>query len=66
MSWKIYLFFVIPTLNYVSTILKNKDANESGADDKAAQFIHYAAVALTAIANDEPMPDLPLTLKETL
>ncbi len=63
-NWKLYLMFIAPLLNQVSIILANKDTNDVGPDDTAAEFLHYAAVAITAIVNDQPLPTLPASLKQ--
>lgn len=61
--WKMLLFVVAPLLESVSAILKNKDADDIGPDDKAAQFLHYAAVAVAAIRDEQPLPTMPASLK---
>jgi hypothetical protein len=61
--WKFYLLMAAPLLEAVSKTLKNKDADDVGPDDRAAAFLHYAAVAITALANDQPLPTMPASVK---
>lgn len=59
---RMYLMFVAPLLESVSRMLANKDANTDGPDDKAASFLHFAAVGVTAIIEDRPLPMVPSIL----
>lgn len=62
MNWKFYLMMAYPSLEMVSRMLAQKDADNVGPDDKAAAFLHYASVAIQAIINDQPLPQPPAAL----
>lgn len=62
--WKFYLLMAAPLLDAVSRTLKAKDPDDVGPDDRAAAFLHYASVAISAIAADQPMPPMPSSLKQ--
>lgn len=65
MNWKMLLFFVSPILNQVSTMLANKDADDTGADDTTARVLHWMALAIQAIVADQPIPPMsPSLVKE--
>ncbi len=66
MNWKFHLMIVYPNPQVVSQLLANRDANTTGSDDRAAQFLHYASVAIQAIINDQPLPTMPTTLATQL
>ena len=61
--WKFYLMIAAPMLEQVSKALASKDADTVGPDDRAAAFLHYAATACTAIANDQPIPPIPSSIQ---
>lgn len=66
MDWKFYLTFAAGPLELVSKLLASKDANTTGADDKAAAFLHYASLGIRAIINDQDVPPLPAPLAAQL
>lgn len=65
-KWKFYLMIAAPNLDAVSRMLAAKDANTTGSDDVAAAFLHYTSLAINAILQDQPVPEMPKSLASAL
>lgn len=61
MDW--VLLLVGSNLPIAANVLRNKDANSTGSDDVAADVLDYAASVLRAVQFNQPLPDLPASLR---
>lgn len=57
------LILIGSNIPIASTLLRNKDANSTGADDLAADILDYAGAALRAVQFGTSIPDLPASLR---
>lgn len=57
------LMLIGSNLPIASSLLRNKDANSTGADDMAADLLDYTGAVLRAVQFNTPIPDLPASLR---
>jgi hypothetical protein len=62
MNFKLIILSILPIVTYIENYYRNKDANDTGKDDKTAKFLNYTRKGLTAIAYDTDLPDAPAEL----
>lgn len=55
---------IVPYLGLTGQALIDVDENKTGADDFSGQLLVYAADAISAVLEDEDLPDLPDVLKK--
>lgn len=61
MDW--VLLLVGSNLPIAASILRNKDTNSTGSDDVAADVLDFAGAVLRAVQFNQPIPDLPASLR---